>query len=151
MKLKRQIYAILSVSALFMPGAVQADDRAVQGVMGVMRMMQEQSGANADPNSKAIMDGVRRAMESSGRDQRGDRGHSKAGKGGHGAPQGGQRYGSTEKHGQPQGQRSGGQPQGQRSGGQPQGQRPGGQPQGQRPGGQPQGQRPGGQSYGNRD
>ena len=136
MKLKRQIYAILSVSALFMSGLVHADDRSVEGVMGVMRMMQQQSGANADPNSQAIMEGVRRAMESSGHNQRGQHSQSQ-----------GQRSGG--QHSQSQGQRSGGQPHGQS-----QGQRSGGQPHGQRSGGQhsqSQGQRSGGRQPHNQD
>ena len=79
MKTENIVFAILWVVMAGVPQVSQADDRAVmQGVMDVMRTMQQQSGARDNPGSKAMMDIFDDAMSGrdDGRDRRDDRGHS---------------------------------------------------------------------------
>ena len=57
MKTENMVFAILWVAMSGAPQVSQADDKAaMQGVMDVIKTMQQQSGSNADPGSKAIMD-----------------------------------------------------------------------------------------------
>ena len=79
MKTENIVFAILWVVMAGVPQVSQADDRAVmQGVMDVMRTMQQQSGARDNPGSKAMMDIFDDAMSGrdDGRDRRDGRGHS---------------------------------------------------------------------------
>jgi hypothetical protein len=69
---------------LVVPCSAQAGDEAIlKGFMGIMQEIQKQSGADADPNSKAIMDAFGKALD--GKDDRrqgkGDRDRQGKGKG----------------------------------------------------------------------
>ena len=80
MKTENIIFVILWVVMAGVPQVSQADDRAVmQGVMDVMRTMQQQSGARDNPGSKAMMDIFDDAMSGrdDGRDRRDGRGEQR--------------------------------------------------------------------------
>ncbi|MCB1781316.1 MAG: hypothetical protein KDJ34_14760, partial [Candidatus Competibacteraceae bacterium] len=73
MKLKNIATTGLWIFILTVPYSVQAgNDQILQGFMGIMKEMQKQSGADADPNSRAIMDAFGKAVD--GRDDRQGRG-----------------------------------------------------------------------------
>ncbi len=72
MKTESIIFSILWVAMSGIPQVSQADERAImQGVMDVMRTMQQQSGARDNPGGKAMMDIFDDAM--GGRDDSRDR------------------------------------------------------------------------------
>jgi hypothetical protein len=85
MKLNNIMITALWISLLAIPPSAQAgNDDVLRGFMGIMQAMQKQSGAaDADPNSKAIMDAFGKAID--GKDDRrqgkGDRDRQRQGKG----------------------------------------------------------------------
>ena len=77
MKLNNIMITVLWISLLAIPPSTQAgNDEILRGFMGIMQEMQKQSGADADPNSKAIMDAFGKAMGG-----KGDRDRQRKGKG----------------------------------------------------------------------
>lgn len=85
MKLKNVMVTVLLIFILAVPYSAQAgDDRMLQGFLGIMKEMHKQSGADADPNSKGIMDAFGKAMDGGKADRRqgkGDRQRQGKGKG----------------------------------------------------------------------
>ncbi|MCB1919136.1 MAG: hypothetical protein KDJ28_04035 [Candidatus Competibacteraceae bacterium] len=87
MKLNNIMITVLWISLLAIPPSTQAgNDEVLRGFMSIMQEMQKQSGADADPNSKAIMDAFGKAMGGKGdRDRqgkgKGDRDRQGKGKG----------------------------------------------------------------------
>jgi hypothetical protein len=84
MKANPVTIAALWFFTLVVPCSAQAGDEAIlKGFMGIMQEIQKQSGADADPNSKAIMDAFGKALD--GKDDRrqgkGDRDRQRQGKG----------------------------------------------------------------------
>ena len=81
MKLNNTMITVLWISLLAIPPAVQAgNDEVLRGFMGVMQQMQKQ-GADADPNSKAIMDAFGDAINGKNDRRRGKDNRQGKGKG----------------------------------------------------------------------
>ena len=95
MKLKHQICVTLWLTTLFIPFSVRADDAAMQGVMGIMQMMQQQSRTGADPDSAAMMDAIGNAVDGANRDRQDRR--DRSGQNGRGERQRGQGSGNSHR------------------------------------------------------
>ncbi|MCB1771855.1 MAG: hypothetical protein KDJ31_19475 [Candidatus Competibacteraceae bacterium] len=82
MKLNNIMITVLWISLLAIPPSVQAgNDEVLRGFMGIMQEMQKQSGADADPNSKAIMDAFGKAIDGKNDQRRGKGDRQGKGKG----------------------------------------------------------------------
>jgi hypothetical protein len=82
MNLKQILFTALWISMLITPYSAQARDEAIlQGFLGVMKEMQKQSGADADPNGRAIIDAFGKAIDGKADRRQGREDRQRQGKG----------------------------------------------------------------------